>query len=105
MGMKSGSTKAKAATGRPFVKGDARINRTQGPRNAEAASYTIQARNHAPKKITPEKFVDLLAERVLKGIPWAVAMWADLFFEKQTNQHDVQVSFHIIDHVVKTESE
>jgi hypothetical protein len=103
---KAHSSREKAmANLKPFVKGDPRINRTSGPKNAEAASYTIQAANYASRKISPEKFVDVLAEKVLRGIPWAVQMWADLFFDKKVEKHDVDVAFHVLDRVVKTEKE
>lgn len=91
------STKAKAAKkkkvrGRPFVKGDPRINRDRGPKCEGAAAYSLNAINALAKKLSPDEWADIVADKARRGHPWAVQLYADLLIEKQPQQQNVNVT-------------
>lgn len=90
------SNKAKAAKktkvrGRPFVKGDSRINRDHGPKCSDAAAYSINAINALARKLPPDEYADIVAEKARRGHQWAIQLYADLLIQKQPQQHDVNV--------------
>jgi hypothetical protein len=90
------SNRAKAAPrGKPFVQGDARINRDHGPKCADAAAYSINTKNALARRVPPEKLVDILEKFILRGAPWAISLAVELLVEKQPQNVKVtgQVAF------------
>ncbi len=75
--------------GRPFVKGDPRINRDRGPLNSEAAAWGIKAKNALAKKLPPDVWADVVAKKAKAGIPWAVQIYRDIFVELTAQKHEV----------------
>jgi hypothetical protein len=93
----SGSNKAKArGKGKPFQKGDSRINRDHGPRCADAAAYSMNATNALAKALKPEEWAGIVAKKARAGIPWAIQLYADLLIEKQAQQHDVNLRGEVL---------
>lgn len=85
----TGSNKAKAGgRGRPFVKGDPRINRDHGPRCSEAAAFSLNAINALATHLTPDEWAKIVADRARRGMPWAIQLYADLLIEKPTQKHE-----------------
>lgn len=84
------SNKAPAAVpGRPFVKGDPRINRDRGPLNSEAAAWGIKAKNALAKKLTPDAWADVVAKKAKAGHPWAIQLYRETFIELAPQKHEV----------------
>lgn len=80
----SNSRKAPAAAkGRPFVKGDTRINKNQGPLCREAAQFAIAFKNALAKGGKPEMLAKILWDKALAGRPWAIEMLLDRLIGKE----------------------
>lgn len=82
----------KASTGHrkgQFVKGDPRINRNHGPICAEAAAYSMNAKNSLAKKLPPDKWAEIIAKKARAGHPWALQMYRDILIEQATQKHEV----------------
>jgi hypothetical protein len=85
------SNKASATVpkGRPFVKGDPRINRNHGPICADAAAYSMNAKNALAKKLPPSEWAELIAKFARRGAPWALQICRDVLVEQTTQKHEV----------------
>ena len=62
---------------KPFVKGDSRINRTTGPKNAEAKSFGIRFAEALATGGDPNDLAAMLWEKAMRGQPWAVEIILD----------------------------
>jgi len=81
--------KVKALVGRPFTKGDPRINRKLGPRTKEAASFAELYKNALAKKITPDELAIIIIKWAKIGRPWAIEMLRDDLVGKPTQPLEI----------------
>jgi len=85
----SNGAKATRGPGRPFVKGDSRINRNHGPLCSEAAAYSMNAKNALAKALPPKEWAAIVAKFAKRGAPWAVQMCRDVLVEQALQKHEV----------------
>jgi hypothetical protein len=94
---------AKRGPGKPFVKGDPRINHG-GNLNRAAQTYEILFRNALAQKLTPQEFAAIVIEDVRRHRPGAKEFYADRLMGKVTQPVNGKVSVDgkLIVEVIKT---
>lgn len=84
-------SKRRVPAGRPFVKGDPRINR-RGPVSKSRQSFTNEFNNALAERANAQKLVDKLVSLAEHGVEWAMKEALDRLMGKVSQPMDLKAT-------------